>query len=52
MKQLSIALVLALSIAAAPAVSQGFYAGGLTPTLDFPEPAPKPVSKDTGGIDK
>ena len=48
----TIAVVLALSVTAAPVLAQSLSIGGLTPTLDFPEPAPEPVSKDVNGIDK
>ena len=52
MKKPLIALVVALSLSAAPVIAQSFDMGSLTPTLDFPEPSPEPVSKDRSGIDK
>ena len=52
MKSPLIALALALSLAAAPGVAQNFDLGSLTPTLDFPEPAPEPVSQDKVDLNK
>ncbi len=46
MKSSLTAIILALSLSAAPAMAQGFDIGTLTPTLDFPEPSSEPVSKD------
>ena len=52
MKTPLIVLVFALSLTTAPVLAQGFDMGSLTPTLDFPEPAPEPVSQDRSGVDK
>lgn len=52
MKTPVIALVMALSLTAAPVVAQGFDMGNLTPTLDFPAPSTETVSKDISGIEK
>jgi len=48
MKPILTALVLALSLplAAAPAVALGDL-GSVTPSITFPEPAPKPVTQGT-----
>ncbi|WP_299852415.1 hypothetical protein [uncultured Roseovarius sp.] len=52
MKNPLIALAVALSLTAAPVMAQSFDMGSLTPTLDFPEPKPEPVSKNNSGINK
>lgn len=52
MKTTVIAIVAAVSLSVSPVLAQSFDMGTLTPTLDFPKPAPEPVSQDTSGIDK
>ncbi|MFD1160614.1 hypothetical protein [Roseovarius aestuarii] len=52
MKNPLIAFVVALSLTASPVMAQSFDMGSLTPTLDFPEPNPEPVTQDRTGIDK
>ena len=52
MKTSVIALVVALIFSNTPMMAQSFDLGSLTPTLDFPEPSPEPVTKEDSGIDK
>ena len=47
-----VALVAALSLTAAPVMAQGFSINSVTPTLDFPDPKPEPVSQGKISINK
>lgn len=47
MKAILTALVLSLSLAAAPAMAIGLDLGTVTPSITFPEPALQPVTQGT-----
>ena len=51
MKLSLLALVASLSFAVVPVASFAFDTGSLTPPLEFPQPAPEPVSQDRSGVD-
>ena len=52
MKTPVFALLFALAVTSVPTLALSFDLNPVTPTLDFPEPSPEPVSQDKTDLDE